>query len=62
MTPTNLTQFILTALDMGMNKKRLLVVSGLSASEFDKYVRDELFSYDQSDAIEREIRRWRRGE
>jgi len=57
----NIFNLIETAIDEGINLKRLLLASGLSQGDFEQYHRDMLFGSDQSVAIEREIREWRRG-
>lgn len=50
------------ALEDGINIKRLLLVSGLTLTEFYALLDDDLFSEYQREAILKEIKEWRKGQ
>lgn len=47
------------AINDGLNIKLLLIATGLSESDFKKYLEDDLFSVAQRTAIKETIRDWR---
>jgi len=61
MQPATLHSLIETALDDGMNMKRLLIVTGLDTHDFLLHHNDMLFNYEQELALIAEIENWMEG-
>ena len=61
MNQNNLQALIENAIEDGINLKRLYLASGLCQDDFELHYRDQLFSYDEIDALEVEIKQWMKG-
>ena len=56
-----MTDAILTAIEQGMNIKRLLIATGLDKATFELYMDSNKFTSDEKRAIKDEIKNWEAG-